>query len=109
METFLKDKRIHAQEWDCWVICSYWKELETLILSEVSQKEKDKYHMISSVYLESNIRHKGTFPQKRNSWTWRTDLWLPKGKGTEWGGWGAWGAEMQTLAFGMDKQAEPAV
>ena len=24
-----------------------WMELETLILSEVSQKEKDKYHMIS--------------------------------------------------------------
>ena len=24
-----------------------WTELETLILSEVSQKEKDKYHMIS--------------------------------------------------------------
>ena len=23
-----------------------WKQLETLILSEVSQKEKDKYHMI---------------------------------------------------------------
>ena len=23
-----------------------WTELETLILSEVSQKEKDKYHMI---------------------------------------------------------------
>ena len=26
-----------------------WMELETLILSEVSQKEKDKYHMISLV------------------------------------------------------------
>ena len=26
---------------------STWMELETLILSEVSQKEKDKYHMIS--------------------------------------------------------------
>ena len=26
-----------------------WKELETLILSEVSQKEKDKYHMISLI------------------------------------------------------------
>ena len=25
---------------------STWMELETLILSEVSQKEKDKYHMI---------------------------------------------------------------
>ena len=34
-----------------------WTELGTLILSEVSQKEKDKYHIIS-LYLESNIRHK---------------------------------------------------
>ena len=34
-----------------------WMELETLILSEVSQKEKDKYHMISLI-LESNKRHK---------------------------------------------------
>ena len=26
-----------------------WMELEPLILSEVSQKEKDKYHMISLI------------------------------------------------------------
>ena len=26
-----------------------WMELETLILSEVRQKEKDKYHMISPI------------------------------------------------------------
>ena len=26
-----------------------WMELETLTLSEVSQKEKDKYHMISVI------------------------------------------------------------
>ena len=26
-----------------------WMELETLIVSEVSQKEKDKYHMISLI------------------------------------------------------------
>ena len=26
-----------------------WVELETLILSEVSQKEKDKYHMTSLI------------------------------------------------------------
>ena len=26
-----------------------WMELETLILGEVSQKEKDKYHMISLI------------------------------------------------------------
>ena len=27
-------------------LAATWMELETLILSEVSQKEKDKYHMI---------------------------------------------------------------
>ena len=26
-----------------------WMELETLILNEISQKEKDKYHMISLI------------------------------------------------------------
>ena len=26
-----------------------WMELETLILSEMSQKDKDKYHMISLI------------------------------------------------------------
>ena len=26
-----------------------WMELETLILSEISQKEKDKYHMVSLI------------------------------------------------------------
>ena len=37
-----------------------WMEVEILILSEVSQKEKDKYCMISlnHLYLESNIWHK---------------------------------------------------
>ena len=39
-------------------------ELETLILSEVNQKEKDKYHNIT--YLESNMWHKRTYLQKRN-------------------------------------------
>ena len=34
-----------------------WMELETLILSEASQKKKDKYNMIH-IYLESNIWHK---------------------------------------------------
>ena len=57
-----------------------WMELETLILNEVSWKEKDKYHMISLI-LESKIGHKQTFPKKRKIWTWRTDLWLPRGRG----------------------------
>ena len=40
--------------------------------------------------------------QKRRSWTWRIDLWLPRGRGKEWDGLG-------TTAFGMDKQWDPAV
>ena len=42
-----------------------WMELETLILSEVSQKKKDKYHMISHIW---NLVH-GTnepFHRKEN-------------------------------------------
>ena len=27
-----------------------WKQLEIIRLSEVSQKEKDKYHMVSLIY-----------------------------------------------------------
>ena len=33
-----------------------WMQLEMIILSEISQKEKDKYHMI--LYVESKIWHK---------------------------------------------------
>ena len=34
-----------------------WIQLEILILSETSQKEKDNYHMMSLI-VESNIWHK---------------------------------------------------
>ena len=34
-----------------------WMELETLILSEVNQREKDKYHTVSLI-CGSNITHK---------------------------------------------------
>ena len=57
-----------------------WMEPKTLILSEIRQKEKDQYLMISlisGIY----IQQKGTFPQKIKSWTWRIDLWLPRGRG----------------------------
>uniref|UniRef100_A0A8D1IRH6 DUF1725 domain-containing protein n=1 Tax=Sus scrofa TaxID=9823 RepID=A0A8D1IRH6_PIG len=44
-----------------------WMELETLILSEVSQKEKDKYHMIYDVtYLEYNKGTNESFHRKDN-------------------------------------------
>ena len=46
-----------------------WMDLEIIILSEVSQKEKDKYHMISLIYVESKIGHKWTYLGNTNIFT----------------------------------------
>ena len=35
-----------------------WMHLEILILSEVNQKVKGKYHMRSLIYVESKMKHK---------------------------------------------------
>ena len=35
-----------------------WMDLEIIILSEVSQMEKDKYHMISLIYLHVECKKK---------------------------------------------------
>ena len=81
-----------------------WMELETLKLSEVSQKEKDKYHMISHIW---NLMYstKENIPQKWKTWTWRRDLWLPDGRGREWEGSGAWAYQTQPR---IDLQGDPA-
>ena len=52
---------------------------------------------------------KEIFPQKRKSWTWRIDLWLPREKGRDCKRLGAWGIQMQNVAFGMDQEWDPAV
>ena len=42
-----------------------WLDLEIIILSEVSQTERDKYHMISLI-CESKIQHTWTYLQNRS-------------------------------------------
>ena len=57
-----------------------WMELETLILSEVSQKEKDKYHMISHIW---NLIY-GTnepFHRKENHGLGEQTCGCPRGEG----------------------------
>ena len=64
-------------------------ELKILILSEVNQKEKDKCHMISVLYVESNIWHKYTYLQKRNKlMDMKNKLVVAKreGEGVRWTG-----------------------
>ena len=56
-----------------------WMELEIIILSEVSQKENDKYCMMSLIcgilnMTQMNLSTKQTHRQ-------RTDLWLLRGQG----------------------------
>ena len=59
-----------------------WMQLEILVLREVSQKEKDKYHI---TYMW-NLKYGTDEPIYRIetvSQTWRADLWLPREKRRE--------------------------
>ena len=58
-----------------------WMDLEIIILSEVSQTEKDKYHMISVIcrILKKDINEL-IYKTKTDSQSYRRDLWLPGGK-----------------------------
>ena len=64
-----------------------WMELETLILSEVSQTEKDKYHMISLI---SGIKYmtQRNLSTEKKIMDLENRLVVAK---REWEGLGAWG------------------
>ena len=64
----------HEKEWNN-TICKTWMDLEIIILSEVHQKEKDKY-----LHVESKIWHKWTCLQNRNRLTDREQT-----GGCQWG------------------------
>ena len=66
-------------------------ELEILILGEVNQKEKDKYHIISHIWNIIYGTNKPIYSKEANSWVWRTDMWLPRWKRREWDELGVWG------------------
>ena len=50
-----------------------WMKLELLILSEISQKKKDKYHDITYIWNLLCSSDETTYGKETNSWTWRTD------------------------------------
>ena len=67
-----------------------WLDLEFIILSEVSQTEEDKY-MISLIYwTKKNDTNELIYKTETDLQTWKTNLWLPKGKDegrNKLGGW----------------------
>ena len=58
-----------------------WMELETLMLSEVSQKEKDKQHMISLIWNLIYGTNEPSYRKETNPWIWRTDCGCQAGGG----------------------------
>ena len=70
-----------------------WMDLEIIIRSEVSQTEKDKYHMILLIcrILKKMIQMNLFTKQKQTHRLKRMNLWLPAGKSVEEGKTGSLG------------------
>ena len=56
-----------------------WMDLEIIILSEVSQTEKDKYNVISHMWNLKYGTNELIYTTETDSQTLRTDLWFPRG------------------------------
>ena len=65
-------------------------ELETLILSE-SEGERQVSYDITYIWNVIYGTSEPIYRKEINSRTWRTDLWLPRGRRREWEGLGVWG------------------
>ena len=60
-----------------------WMDLEMIILSEVSQREKDKYCMLSLIMwnlILKNDTNELIYKTETDLQILKTNLWLPKGK-----------------------------
>ena len=90
-------------------ITATWMQLEILILSEISQKEKDKYHIMSLICGIKNMAQMILSTKQKQIMDMESRLVVAGGERREWDGQGVWGWQMQTLTFGMDKQWGPTV
>ena len=63
-------------------VAATWMDLDMMILCEVSQTEKDKWHMTSLICGMSfkNDTHKLIYQTGTDSETSKTNVWLSKGK-----------------------------
>ena len=74
-----------------------WMHLEIIILSEVSQTQKDKYLMISHRKGKKKDKKERIYKTETDSQTQRTNFWLPAGRGggVDW----EFGIDMYTLLY----------
>ena len=77
-----------TKRWQIMPVTTTQIELEMLILSEISLKEKDKYHripLLSGIYQMAPMN----FSTDKKLLEWKPDLWLPDREGvcgTDWDG-----------------------
>ena len=67
-----------------------WMQIQMLILSKVSQKEKDKYHimsLISVIYYKAQMN----LSTEKKLMDLENRLVVAQGEGREWDGLGTWG------------------
>ena len=77
-----------------------WMDLETIVLSEGSQKEK--HHLVSLICGIKHYANKHICETEADSQTQRTDSCAKvRGRGH---GSGVWSLQMQTIIYRMDKQ-----
>ena len=77
-----------------------WMELETVIQSEVSQKEKNKYHILTHIYgIQKNGTDEPVCKAEVETQMQRTNVWTPRGESGRWGGVMNWeiGIDIYTL------------
>ena len=57
-----------------------WMDIEIIVLSEVSQKQKVKHHMLSFICGIQNMTQMNLSTKQKETHRERTDLQLPKGR-----------------------------
>ena len=86
-----------------------WMNLEPVIQSEVSQKEKDKYRILMHIYgIQKNGNEEFTYRAEMEKQTQRTDLWTGERAG-EGELYGESPVEAHTTICKIDSQQEFAV
>ena len=79
-----------------------WMELETIILSEVSERQTSWYHLYVEYFKKDT--NELIFRTETDSQTLK-NIWLPKGTGMGWKKWlEVWDWHMQNKVYGMTGQ-----
>ena len=78
-----------------------WMDLETVIQSEVSQKEKNKYRILTHIFgTQKNGTDEMVCRAEIDTEMQRTNVWTPRGESGIWGGGG--GGGVMNWAIGID-------